>query len=140
MDDCVELVAVNVGVSVVDASPAHGSGAQVPAPALVPLAASQSPGDSSSHVNAPETDEGTQHCVVPATDVVVVLLTDVVVLVVTPTQGSGEHVPGPRFAPPAESQAPGESRLHVKTSQPGIGRQHWISASDVDVDDVVVVV
>jgi hypothetical protein len=141
-------VAVNVGVLVTDAMPTHGSGVHVPAPALVPFEASHAPGDSSSQVNAPETDEGTQHWTSPATvvdvdvDVIVRLVeVDVAVLVVTPTQGSGEQVPGPRFAPPAESHAEGVSSLHVKTSQPGIGRQHWIvAASEVDVDEVVDVV
>ncbi len=138
-----ELVEVDVLVVVTLA--AHASGEHAPGPMFAPPAEPQAPGDSSLHVNAPETDVGRQQRISPAIDVDVEDVVDVVVrltvLVVTPTQGSGEQVPGPRFAPPAESQAAGESSLHVKTSQPGIGRQHWIVAtSEVDVEDDVVVV
>src|SRR5262249_58831496 len=60
------------------------------------------------------------------------------VVVVAPPQGFGEHVPGPRFAPPALEHCVAVSRTQEPLGEPG--RQHWIGASVVVVVAAPVVV
>ncbi len=74
---------------------------------------------------------------------------DVEVVVARPVHGSGVQLPGPRFAPPAESHAAAGSSWQVN-APPGdvnapeaeVGTQHWITSPTavVEVDDEVDVV
>src|SRR5262249_12442447 len=69
--------------------------------------------------------------------------------VVVLPQGSGEHVPGPRFAPSALEHCVAVSTMQVKAPSAEPGTQHWIGGSVVVVvvgapvlvlvEDVVVV-
>src|SRR5262245_65499485 len=67
--------------------------------------------------------------VVPAPVVVVtapvVVVVAPVVVVVTLAQGSGEHVPGPRFAPPALEHCVAVSTMQVKGSEEGRVGKEW---------------
>ena len=80
--------------------------------------------------------------VVGASVVVVgVSVVEVVVgaVVVVLAQGSGEHVPGPRFAPPALEHCVAVSTRQVKAPPAEPGTQHWIGGSVVVVVGVTVV-
>jgi len=152
-------VDVEVLVLVVD-TVLHGSGVHVPGPTFAPPALPHAAAVSMVQVKAPPgEDEGTQHCTGPGIDVdveddvdvevllelVTLLEVDVLVdvlVVDAPLHGSGEHVPGPTFDPPALPHAAAVSTVQVKAPPADEGgRQHWICPiNDVDVVLVVEVV
>ena len=146
---------------------AQGSGEHVPGPRFAPPALEHCVAVSTRQVKAPIGEPGTQHWIggsvvvvvvvgapvlVLVEDVVVVvgasvlvLVADVVVVVggavvVVLTQGSGEHVPGPRFAPPALEHCVAVSTRQVKAPIGEPGTQHWIGGSVVVVVVGVMVV